>query len=354
MDAIAVNLLPGEWLLWEGRPVRSTIFRPGDAQLVPVSLVVAFVGALPMVFCVEAVIHLGPIGAGPFTVAGLVLGPTIVYMLVGRFVVRAFTSRHTRYVVTNQRVLVMNGPASRLVTSAYLSSLPHPFVSETPDGSGSITFGPPQPVWIRGGRGISLRSFASEPSTLPVLWYVPDARRVLGLIVAAQYPEVPQIAGPPSTRTVAPPTYPATNMTWSGDVKRADVLQQVVVLLGVLGLGLAVLSATTLLREGRHVTNATVTSCTVTHFDLTNDTRVACDVTWSQDNGQHSATYADIDVAVPSPGARIPLAVRGDIVWRPDVVWAEQEKLAIGLALLAVAVGVRVLGAIRARRRQRL
>jgi hypothetical protein len=35
----AVDLLPGERILWEGRPVRTQLFRPTDAFLIPFSLV---------------------------------------------------------------------------------------------------------------------------------------------------------------------------------------------------------------------------------------------------------------------------------------------------------------------------
>ena len=35
MDVMAADLLPGERILWEGRPVRHRLLRPPDALLVP-------------------------------------------------------------------------------------------------------------------------------------------------------------------------------------------------------------------------------------------------------------------------------------------------------------------------------
>lgn len=52
-----------------------------------------------------------------------------LYLVVGRFVVRAIVSRRTRYVVTDRRVLVIGGMSGTRTTSAYLRSLPPPIVT---------------------------------------------------------------------------------------------------------------------------------------------------------------------------------------------------------------------------------
>jgi hypothetical protein len=242
METMPLNLFPGEWLLWEGRPVRSTILRPNDPQLIRASVMSAFYGAPLMALCVFAVVHLG-LGAGLFGLAGLYIGSVIVYALVGRFVIRAVTSRHLHYVLTNQRIMVVSGSAGRRTRSAYLSSLPPPSFTEAADGSGSIMFGPQLPALTGKRSRIILRSYASEPSTTPALWYVPDVRRVLELIVQAQHAEPPQSHDPPGAYPFHPQMSGMAAPMRSGSVTRGRLLQPVVLAVAALGIYLVYLSA---------------------------------------------------------------------------------------------------------------
>ncbi len=180
-----VELLPGERLLWEGRPLRHRLFRAPDALLIPFSLLwfgfVVFweasvltertVGDRPPVFFV--------LWGVPFVLVGL-------YLVVGRFVVRAVASRRTRYVLTDLRILVIGGMSGNRTTSAYLRSLPPPVVAEQPDRSGNLAFGAfpgiLDPFTHRNG----LRGWASEPSSDPALWHIPEVRRVRDLIAGVQ------------------------------------------------------------------------------------------------------------------------------------------------------------------------
>jgi hypothetical protein len=341
METMPLNLFPGEWLLWEGRPVRSTILRPNDPQLIRASLVSAFFGAPLTAFCVFVVVHLG-LGAGIFGLGGLYIGSAIVYALVGRFVVRAVISRHVRYVLTNQRLMIISGSGGRRIRSAYLGSLPRPYFTEAPDGSGSITFGPHPPALIRKGRRVSLKSYASEPSTTPALWYVPDVRRLVDLIAQAQHAEPPASHSRSSAYLFNPEMGGATAPTRSDSVKRGRVLQPVVLAVAALGIYVVYLSASGLHRTGFDVTNATVTSCDVVPHSK--GTLYNCDVMWTDDGGQHHATLRNVSYT-----PTIPIAVHGNAVSRGDDVWLGEGGLAAGIGLLVVAVSVPV---IRARRRR--
>lgn len=174
--------LPGERILWEGRPLRHRALRRTDAVLVPFSLLwcgfavfwesgVLSSGA-PLFFALWGV---------PFVLVGL-------YLVAGRFVVRVVSSRHTRYTITDRRILVHSGWSGGRLRTQYLNSLPPPVIAEESDGSGSLAFGefPGMTDAFTGGRRQSWRAWSSEPSLTPVLWDVPDIRRVRDLVALAQ------------------------------------------------------------------------------------------------------------------------------------------------------------------------
>src|SRR5262249_27773293 len=127
----------------------------------------------------------------PFILIGL-------YMVGGRFVVRAITSRRTRYVITDRRVLVIGGLSNKGTTSAYLSSLPPPVITVGPDGSGSLTFGAFSGIWDAFSRKNRWRAWASEPIQYP--WAVAYPRGPPG---SRHHPELPGGEPPVSGLTCA-------------------------------------------------------------------------------------------------------------------------------------------------------
>jgi hypothetical protein len=179
---VDISLLPGERVLWEGRPSRHRLFRSTDVLLVPLSLMwCAFavfwesgvlVSGAPIFFVAWGV---------PFVLFGL-------YIVAGRFVVRAVSSRRTRYVITDFRVVVHAGWSGNRLTTAYLRALPPPVVTERPDGSGSLAFGsfPGAADVFTGGRRQAWRAWSSEPSATPILRDVPDVRRARDFVAWAQ------------------------------------------------------------------------------------------------------------------------------------------------------------------------
>ena len=157
MQGVETSLLPGERILWDGRPLRHRVFRRTDVLLVPIS--VLWCGFA--VFCESGALSSGvPLFAMlcvPLVLFGL-------YLVAGRFVVRVISPRRMRYTVTDRRVLVRCAwPGGRLITG-YLNSLPPLVITEQPDGSGSLAFGRFPSIadvfWHRQG----WRLWASEPS----------------------------------------------------------------------------------------------------------------------------------------------------------------------------------------------
>ncbi|WP_426512980.1 hypothetical protein ACPPVO_21425 [Dactylosporangium sp. McL0621] len=182
MQGVETSLLPGERIVWDGRPVRHRVFRRADVLLVPISLLWCGLA----VFWESGVLFSGApfffvLWGAAFVLVGL-------YVVAGRFVVRAVSSRRTRYTITDRRVLVHSGWSGSRLRTEYLHALPPPVITQEPDGSGSLAFGgfPGVADVFTGGRRQGWRAWSSEPSLTPVLWDVPDIRRVRDFVAHAQ------------------------------------------------------------------------------------------------------------------------------------------------------------------------
>jgi hypothetical protein len=122
----------------------------------------------------------------PFALWGIPFVLVGLYLVIGRFVVRAITTRRTRFVVTDRRVVVVGGLSGARTTSAYLNALPPPVCAEGPDGSGSLAFGEFPGIGDMFNSRKGWRGWASEPSATPVLWDIPEVRRVRDLVANSQ------------------------------------------------------------------------------------------------------------------------------------------------------------------------
>jgi hypothetical protein len=185
METGTVGLLPGERVMWEGRPVRHQLFRPADALLVPLSLMwfgfaLFWEGSvLVSTIASDGVPIFFALWGVPFVLVGL-------YLVAGRFVARAVTSRRIRYVLTDQRIVLLGGWSGTRLTSAYLRSLPPPVITEAMDGSGSLAFGAFPGIADGFGSRHGWRMWASEPGSTPVLRHIPQVRWVRDLVARLQ------------------------------------------------------------------------------------------------------------------------------------------------------------------------
>src|SRR5262245_45908419 len=194
-----VDLLSGERIIWTGEPTERRLLRPEDALLIPFSLLW---GGFAIVWEANAISTGAPgffaLWGIPFVVIGL-------YLIAGRFVVRAVALSHARYTVTDLRVVITGGFTGRAEHASYLNSLPPPVIRERGDGTGDLAFGSfPGIADVFAGRrrwGWGYRASLSpwgEPLSPPVFRSVPIVRHVRDLILAAQTAG-PQQRGPVST-----------------------------------------------------------------------------------------------------------------------------------------------------------
>lgn len=167
MDVPTNVLLPGERLLWSGRPQRLTFARFDWCQFLfgllwgIATIVVPVARHDPMSLFSWAV------GLG-----GLAFG----WVPVGS---RLHARRSVEYVLTDRRIVLADRFSGMTRASAYLGTLPPPVARIRQDGSGTVDFG-------RFLRIASMPTPATVSLLVTGLVAVPEAGRVRDLIASAQ------------------------------------------------------------------------------------------------------------------------------------------------------------------------
>lgn len=163
--------------MWSGRPRAGLVLRPVDAFMIPFSLLWGGFA----IFWEYSVLTSGApfffrLWGIPFVLAGL-------HMIFGRFLVDMRQRERTIYGVTTERIVIVSGLFTRQVKSLNLRTLSDVSLSERPDGSGTITFGPGQPFgwWLQG-----MGWWPGMPAATPAFELVPRAKEIYETIRGAQ------------------------------------------------------------------------------------------------------------------------------------------------------------------------
>jgi hypothetical protein len=131
------DLLAGERALWTGRPDPTRLLNRADIFLIPFSFLW---GGFALAFFFQGLT--GPAEADrPTILVGALFAVLGLYLIVGRFLVKAFRKRHTFYAVTDRRVLVLTDLGSRSVNAALIGQIPAIQKHVRTDGVGSLRFG---------------------------------------------------------------------------------------------------------------------------------------------------------------------------------------------------------------------
>jgi hypothetical protein len=140
------ELSPGESLLWSGRPKQGIHLRGADAFMIPFSLLWGGFA----IFWEYGVYKSG--APAFFLLFGGVFVLVGVYFIFGRFMADSLKRKGTYYGVTNDRVLILSEFPTRTIKSLNLKTLSDITFSHKSDGSGSISFGPQNPMagWMGG------------------------------------------------------------------------------------------------------------------------------------------------------------------------------------------------------------
>lgn len=134
------ELMPGESVLWQDKPLQKLRVVSADAFLIPFSLV--WFGML--IWLGSRTLSDGPDVPGVAYVIMILFVAMGLYITVGRFFTTKIRKKQTWYAVTNRRVLsvrynVRNG--KRAVVTSDIAGVPTENVTRRKDGSGSVIFG---------------------------------------------------------------------------------------------------------------------------------------------------------------------------------------------------------------------
>ena len=165
-----------ERIIWTGRPRQGIVTRPSDGFMIPFSLLWGGFA----IFWETGVIKSGApfffmLWGIPFVLVGL-------YIIFGRFLVDAKQREGTFYGLTDQRVIIVSGLTSRKVKSLNLRTLSDVSLSEKSDRTGTITFGPTNPMasWWGG------TPWPGVPQAGPSFEMISDAKRIYEQLREAQ------------------------------------------------------------------------------------------------------------------------------------------------------------------------
>lgn len=165
-----------EKLIWIGEPKRGILFRSADIFLIPFSLVWCgfaifwFYSALnmgaPFLFAMFGV---------PFVIIGLIFA-------FGRFIIDAKQRANTVYGLTEDRIIIKSGVFKKTIQSLNIRTLSNIEYTEKSDKSGTINFGPKNPMMMWGNGMNWWPGVKASPS----FDLIQDVRQVYNKIIEIQ------------------------------------------------------------------------------------------------------------------------------------------------------------------------
>lgn len=133
-------ILPGEYILWKGRPEKGKYFSPQDFFLIPFSIFWLGFALFWEWNAIRSGIPFMMFWGLPFVGVG-------IYLLFGRLLHTAYLRNKTFYVVTNKKLIIKKG--NRIITYQ-AQDLPPMTLQMHSNGNGTISFS--EAVRYRGGR----------------------------------------------------------------------------------------------------------------------------------------------------------------------------------------------------------
>lgn len=112
MDA-SFDLLPGERIVWSGKPNRDKLLMRSDYWFMPVGLLFGLLAIASFIAAIVALFADGGAGAFVGLLASIVLGFISFQLVIGRVVRRRRAFGSLKYAITDRRVLALTGDALR-------------------------------------------------------------------------------------------------------------------------------------------------------------------------------------------------------------------------------------------------
>lgn len=164
------GLGPDEIVLWRGRPKRGIVFVISDVFLIPFSAFWAASAGRGVLRTLG-----NPTSSGGFLLHHLLFLAVGFYITIGRYLADAIYRSRLRYIVTNQRVIIVNGLPGGKVTSVDRSAVSLR-LEEGSNGRGTIR------LTQSGWDGLYLAPLHACAFSRPHLFRIKDARKVYELL----------------------------------------------------------------------------------------------------------------------------------------------------------------------------
>lgn len=196
-DLLRGEMVPDEEILWTGQPDPTVVFTSADVFLVPFSIIWA--GFALFWELAVLLLPLLPSGANNavraplfgFSLSGIPFIFVGFYITIGRFMYKKWKKKHTFYVVTNKRAMVLHDNRKGSVKAVRIDKLPSLSRDMRSDGHGTITFGDKSGFgnwYANTGMDFFSRAYG-EPSV--VFYDVSNANRIYELVNGLMYGKDP-------------------------------------------------------------------------------------------------------------------------------------------------------------------
>ena len=137
-DFVKSLLVPGENILWKGKPEKGAVFTKQDVIMIPFSIF----------WCGFAFFwFFSALEAGIFALFGVPFVLVGIYLVFGRFFVTAYLRKNTFYIITNKKIIRKKG---KRVDMMDIANLPPMHIEMYKDGRGTISFGASVYTYNRG------------------------------------------------------------------------------------------------------------------------------------------------------------------------------------------------------------
>jgi hypothetical protein len=179
-SAFQGKLLPGERILWAGRPRAGLMLTGRDLFLIPFSIA----------WCAFAVFWTVIAASAPmpeFALLGVAFVGIGLLFMIGRFFVDAWIRKGIHYAVTDRRVLILKTALGTELVTLSLDRLPPARFIQRRDGTGTIRFEASSGWAFGGAAGFSI--WLPAVDSTPQLVAIADANKVFDLL---QRPQVLQ------------------------------------------------------------------------------------------------------------------------------------------------------------------
>ena len=125
-------LVPGESILWKGKPGKGHLLTSQDVFMIPFSI---FWFGFAVFWEISVLSSGAPFFFGLWGVPFILVG---IYITVGRFFHTAWLRKHTAYVITNKKIIRKRGKRVDMLGAA---NMPAIHIATHADSSGTIRFG---------------------------------------------------------------------------------------------------------------------------------------------------------------------------------------------------------------------